>query len=77
METIIVKMEEDPSASISEAVETTTTQATLKKLLPVKAKHELKGGEPDIVPREVLENTIEVPSGYFERFLAKRKSIFI
>merc|ERR1712223_1944598 len=36
VETIIVKMEEDPTAIISEAVETTDPQAHLKKLQPIK-----------------------------------------
>ena len=42
----------------------------IKNLQPVRAKKEVKD---DIVPQEVLESTMEVENGYFERFIVKRK----
>ena len=40
------------------------------KLQPVRAKSDVKD---DVVPQEVLESTMEVENGYFERFIAKRE----
>ena len=34
-----------------------------------------KQGDPLTVPQDVLENTMQVENGYFERFLVKRKFI--
>ena len=55
-----------------------TTQVI--KVAPMPKKE--KGGDPMTVPQEVLDNTIQVENGYFERFLVKprkyrlRNSIF-
>ena len=44
-----------------------TTQVI--KVAPMPKKE--KGGDPMTVPQEVLDNTIQVENGYFERFLVK------
>ena len=72
METIIVKMEGDPSSETVETVEQAEVEH-IKKLQPVnRTKNEIK---EDIVPQEVLESTMQVENGYFERFIVKRKCI--
>ena len=70
VETIIVKMEGDPSSETVETVEQAEVEH-IKKLQPVnRTKNEIK---EDIVPQEVLESTMHVENGYFERFIVKRK----
>ena len=72
VETIIVKMEGDPSSETVETVEQAEVEH-IKKLQPVnRTKNEIK---EDIVPQEVLESTMQVENGYFERFIVKRKCI--
>ena len=72
VETIIVKMEGDPSSETVETVEQAEVENVVKnlKLQPVRAKSDVKD---DMVPQEVLESTMEVENGYFERFISKRK----
>merc|ERR1711997_256020 len=68
VETIIVKMEGDPSSETVETVEQAEVEH-IKKLQPVnRTKNEIK---EDIVPQEVLESTMQVENGYFERFIVK------
>jgi len=70
VETIIVKMEGDPSSETVETVEQAEVENVVKnlKLQPVRAKSDVKD---DMVPQEVLESTMEVENGYFERFISK------
>ena len=76
VETIIVKMEEDPTSETTETVEQSPVEQ-IKKLQPIRSKAEIKAGtEADMVPQEVMENTMEVENGYFERFLVKREFFF-
>lgn len=69
VETIIVKMEQAPSSETVETVEQAQVEH-IKHLQPVKSKSGAKL-ENDIVPTDVMENTMEVENGYFERFLVK------
>lgn len=69
VETIIVKMEQAPSSEAVETVEQAQVEH-IKHLQPVKSKSGAKI-ENDIVPTDVMENTMEVENGYFERFLVK------
>lgn len=71
VDTIIVKMEEAPSSEVIETVEQAQVEH-LKSLKPIKGKRDVKG-EVDIVPQDVMENTMEVENGYFDRFLVRRK----
>lgn len=66
VETIIVKVENDGTQN-EEGDPSETTQIIKVAQIP---KKDLKA-DPTSVPEEVLENTMQVENGYFERFLVK------
>merc|ERR1739848_932089 len=68
VETIIVKMEGGVEQVTQEETVEPSEVEHIKNLQPVRAKKEIKD---DIVPQEVLESTMEVENGYFERFIVK------
>ena len=62
-------------------METDDTEASeTTQIIKVAHPHPLtkkeKQGDPLTVPQDVLENTMQVENGYFERFLVKRMFIF-
>jgi hypothetical protein len=69
IETIIVKMEQDHASAVSETTEVVTNHENKAKV--IKRTNIKAPSEPDVVPQEVMESTMEVENGYFERFLNK------
>jgi len=71
VETIIVKMETDHS---TQEIEMTSDGERIIRARPIKKDPKAASTE---VPQEVLESTMEVENGYFERFLVKRKILLL
>lgn len=71
VETIIVKMETDHA---TQEIEVTPDGERIIRARPIKKDAR---DAPTEVPQEVLESTMEVENGYFERFLVKCMTLLI
>jgi len=70
VETIIVKVENDKMET--DDTESSETTQIIKVAHPHPLTKKEKQGDPLTVPQDVLENTMQVENGYFERFLVKQ-----
>merc|ERR1712141_756047 len=70
VETIIVKVENDKMETDDTGASETTQIIKVAHPHPLTKKE--KQGDPLTVPQDVLENTMQVENGYFERFLVKQ-----